>query len=115
MDGKLARLHEAWWSRVSQLNLHSWSEQGEPLRLQELAVDKNDPDRHPRWHVTECSLRRRDRLHLRFVSGRPVSQVTTDFLEWLCEQVHAQGKRVLLLIWDNARLSREQTGQHLAA
>jgi transposase len=40
--------------------------------------------------------------HLRFVSGRPVSQVTTDFLEWLCTQVQAQGKRVLLVIWDNA-------------
>src|SRR5260370_7829531 len=41
-------------------------------------------------------------MHLRFVSGRPVSQVTTDFLEWLCEQVQAQGKQVLVLIWDNA-------------
>jgi hypothetical protein len=42
------------------------------------------------------------RMHLRFVAGRPVSQVTTDFLEWLCEQVQAQGKGVLVLIWDNA-------------
>ena len=42
------------------------------------------------------------RMHLRFVSGRPVSQVTTDFLGWLCEQVEAQGKHMLLLIWDNA-------------
>ncbi|WP_236601278.1 transposase [Ktedonobacter sp. SOSP1-52] len=41
-------------------------------------------------------------MHLRFVEGRPVSQVTTDFLEWICKQVHAQGKQVLLLIWDNA-------------
>lgn len=42
------------------------------------------------------------RMFLRFVSGRPVSQVTTDFLEWLCEQVQAPDKRVLVLIWDNA-------------
>ncbi|HEY7415116.1 MAG TPA: hypothetical protein VH593_07985 [Ktedonobacteraceae bacterium] len=41
------------------------------------------------------------RMHLRFVSGRPVSQVTTDFLEWLCEQVQAQSKHVLVLICDN--------------
>src|SRR5216683_430216 len=41
-------------------------------------------------------------MHLRFVSGRPVSQVTTAFLEWLYEQVQAQGKQVLVLIWDNA-------------
>ena len=32
-------------------------------------------------------------LHLRIASGRPVSQVTTDFLEWLCEQAQAQGKQ----------------------
>ena len=44
----------------------------------------------------------RGRMDLRFVSGRPVSQVTTDFLEWLCEQVQEQGKRVIVLIWDNA-------------
>nr|WP_244422423.1 transposase [Ktedonobacter racemifer] len=41
-------------------------------------------------------------MSLRFVAGRPVSSVTIDFLQWLCEQVHAQGKQVLLLIWDNA-------------
>jgi hypothetical protein len=52
---------------------------------------------------------------LRFVGGRPVSSVTTAFLEWLCEQMAASGKHVLVLIWDNARLSCEQTGQNLAA
>jgi transposase len=41
-------------------------------------------------------------MHLRFISGRPVSQVTTDFLQWLCEQIQTQGKSVLVLIWDNA-------------
>jgi transposase len=94
-------LDEVWWSRVSQPNLHSWSEQDEPLRLQELAVDKTDPD--PKalacYGMLETSS---GRMHLRFVSGRPVSQVTTDFLEWLCEQVQAQDKQVLVLIWDNA-------------
>jgi hypothetical protein len=29
---------------VRHPNLYSWSEQDEPLRLQELAADKNDPD-----------------------------------------------------------------------
>ncbi len=94
-------LDEVWWSRVSQPNLHSWSEKNKPLRIQELMVDKNDPD--PKalacYGMLEVSS---GRMHLRFVSGRPVSQVTTDFLEWLCEQVQAQGKSVLVLIWDNA-------------
>lgn len=31
-----------------------------------------------------------------------MSSVTTDFLEWLCNQVATQGKQVLVLVWDNA-------------
>lgn len=86
---------------MSQPNLHGWSEQDEPLRLQELAADKNDPD--PKALACYGMLSTiSGRMHLRFVSGRPVSQVTTDFLEWLCKQVQAQDKRVLVLIWDNA-------------
>jgi hypothetical protein len=68
---------EVWWSRVSQPNLHSWSEQDEPLRLQELAADKNDPD--PKALACYGMLSATSgRMYLRFVSGRPVSQVTTD-------------------------------------
>jgi hypothetical protein len=39
---------------------------------------------------------------LRFVQGRPVSQVTEDFLAWVCARLAAEGKRALLLVWDNA-------------
>ena len=35
-------------------------------------------------------------------TGRPVSQVTEDFLAWACERLAAEGKRALLLVWDNA-------------
>jgi hypothetical protein len=78
---------------MSQPNLHSWSEKDEPLRLEELAADKNDPD--PKALACYGMLSATSGgMHLRFVSGRPVSQVTTDFLEWLCEQVQAQGKQV---------------------
>ncbi|WP_126554518.1 transposase [Dictyobacter kobayashii] len=90
-----------WWSRVSQPNLHSWTEQGGSLRLQELKKEKTDPD--PKALACYGMLSANTgRMYLRFVEGRPVSQVTTDFLEWLCEQAQAQSKRVLVLIWDNA-------------
>jgi hypothetical protein len=36
------------------------------------------------------------------VDGRPVSSITTQFLSWCCENLEAAGKKVLLLIWDNA-------------
>ena len=41
-------------------------------------------------------------MMLRFVEGRPVSQVTEDFLSWACQRLAAEGKRALLLVWDNA-------------
>ncbi len=46
---------------------------------------------------------------LRFVEGRPVRSVTITYLEWVCERLSAEGKRVLVLVWDNAswHISRE--------
>jgi hypothetical protein len=41
-------------------------------------------------------------LWLRFVDGRPVSAVTTQYLAWCCEKLAAAGKTALLLVWDNA-------------
>jgi hypothetical protein len=71
------------------------------LRLQELVADKNDPD--PKAIACYGMLSAsKGRIYLRFVEGRPVSSVTTDFLAWLCEQLQAQGKRALVVIWDNA-------------
>jgi transposase len=39
---------------------------------------------------------------LRFVDGRPVSAITTQFLSWCSEKLQRRGKKALLLIWDNA-------------
>ncbi len=46
---------------------------------------------------------------LRFVRGRPVSPVTTAFLDWTCERLASRGVRVWALVWDNAgwHISRE--------
>jgi transposase len=43
-----------------------------------------------------------DQVLLRFVEGRPVSQITADFLRWPCGQLAQQGKKVLVLVLDNA-------------
>lgn len=42
------------------------------------------------------------RSWIRFVDGRPVSSVTTEFLYYCTEKLAAAGKEALLLIWDNA-------------
>jgi hypothetical protein len=49
---------------------------------------------------------------LRFVDGRPVSAITTQFLAWICQRLGQRGKEALLLVWDNAswHKSREVRG-----
>jgi transposase len=80
--------------------VHAWTAD-EPLRLLQVEADKADPD--PK--ALACYGLLRDdtgAMLLRFVRGRPVSQVTEDFLAWVCQRLRAEGKRALLLIWDNA-------------
>jgi hypothetical protein len=90
---------EVWWSRLARPGLHAWSD-GEPMRLHEPATAADgDPK------ALACyGLLRGDTggMLLRFVRGRPVSQVTEDFLAWACQRLAAEGKRALLLVWDNA-------------
>jgi transposase len=88
--------------------MHAWADIGKPLRLQERESDRKDPD--PK--ALCCYGLLRDDTHqmlLRFVDGRPVSHVTIAYLEWVCERMAMEGKRVLVLIWDNAswHISRE--------
>jgi transposase len=37
-----------------------------------------------------------------FVDGRPVSSITTRFLKWCSERLIEAGKKVWLVVWDNA-------------
>ena len=92
---------ECWWSRVALPTLSTFSEEKKPLRLVQRSVAKDDPD--PK--AISCYglyLPRLDDMWIRFVDGRPVSGITTRFLSWCCEKLEAVGKKVLLLIWDNA-------------
>jgi transposase len=94
---------ETWWSRVERPHLHSWAQEGRSLQLIEQEVARNDVD--PKalacfglW-LPEPDLKE---MWLRFVDGRPVSSITTQFLQWCCERLWAGGKRVLVMVWDNA-------------
>jgi hypothetical protein len=92
---------ECWWSRVALPTLSAWGADGEPLRLIQRSVAKEDPE--PK--AISCYglyLPEMDETWLRFVDGRPASSITTRFLEWSFEKLEAVGKKVLLLIWDNA-------------
>ena len=107
---------ETWWSRVALPSLNAWSVDGKPLRLVHRSVAEDDPG--PK--AISCYgpfLPETDETWLRFVDGRPVSGITTRFLSWCSERLAARGKRVLLLVWDNAswhtsKEARRWIGEH---
>ena len=94
-------LDECWWSRVALPPLNAWADAGKPPRLiqRSLATDDPEPKAISCYGVHLSSL---DETWIRFVDGRPVSSITTRFLSWCAERLEALGKKVLLLIWDNA-------------
>jgi transposase len=104
-------LDETCFSRLARPALHSFSEAGEPLRLIEQSVAKDDPD--PKAiscygpYVPEL-----EKVWVRLVDGRPVSSISTRFLSWCCQKLQAAGKKVWVLIWDNAswHISKEVRG-----
>ena len=77
--------------------MHSWTDAGQPTRLIEKELRKDDPQ--PKalacygLYVPEL-----EKTWLRFVDGRPVSSITTQFLGYCCERLEARGKEALLLI-----------------
>jgi transposase len=92
---------ETWWSRLAAPALHAWAEPDQPLRLVEQTVARNDPE--PKalacYGLWVPDL---EETWLRFLDGRPVSAVTTAFLEWCSQEAAARGKTALLVVWDNA-------------
>lgn len=113
-DWALGFEDETWWSRLVLPSLHAWAEWGQPLRLVEQSVAKEDPD--PKAlacygllvsfaegaHDGGSFQEGQEEVWLRFVNGRPVSGLTTAFLEWSCSKLEGLGKKVLVLVWDNA-------------
>jgi transposase len=105
---------ETWWSRQAQPALHSWTDSDQCLHLVEQTVAKDDPD--PKALACYGLLVRSPdvatptagEVWLRFVDGRPVSAITTQFLDWCCGKLVARGKTALLLVWDNASWHKSQ-------
>jgi transposase len=98
---------ETWWSRLARPALHAWTAD-DPLRLVEQTVADDDPD--PKALACYGLLLRphsaaeavAEEVWLRFVAGRPISAITTAFLEWCCARLAATGITTLVLVWDNA-------------
>jgi hypothetical protein len=93
---------------VTQPNLHAWADAAAAVRLIEQESPKDDPD--PKalacygllisCPAAPASLP--EQVWLRFVDGRPISAVTTQYLTWCCNRLAQIGKTALLMVWDNA-------------
>jgi hypothetical protein len=108
-DWALGYVDEVWWSRLAQPKMHAWCFANDrALRLMQKSKDKDEKEPvalacYGVW------LTKQQQMLLRFVKGRPVSPVTTEFLGWVCARLEAQGTRVWALIWDNASWHKSQT------
>jgi transposase len=99
-DWLLGFQDETWWSRVARPRMASWAAARRPLRLVEVAVPRDEAKAlacYGLWLSAE------ETTWLRFVDGRPISALTTEFLAWCAaEAAQVTDIRTLVLIWDNA-------------
>jgi transposase len=91
---------EVWWSRLARPSLHAWTD-GKPPKVQLLCPDDNDPDPDA---IACYGLLRLDtrKVVCRFVEDRPLADLTIQFLDWICWGVAREGKKVLIVVWDEA-------------
>ena len=118
---------EVWFSRLAQPRLHSWtSDKALRLHQKDKPKAKNKTNQNKTNQNEEEALALAcygvlldgngtdgngtgsGEMHLRFVNGRPISSVTTQYLDGLTQQLARPGQRVLLLVWDNARWHTSQ-------
>lgn len=80
-------LDEVWWSRFALPQAHAWQNEDDPLRLVEQPWQKDDLHASALgcygvlWHRDDPCFLLREQMWLRFVDGRPVSAITTQFLD----------------------------------
>tara|TARA_B100000315_G_C14492405_1_gene548215 strand:- start:71 stop:679 length:609 start_codon:yes stop_codon:yes gene_type:complete len=114
---------ETWWSRYKRPKVHAWAQPGRFLRMVEQSVPKDETEPKAlacygllvRWTPTDGQVN--EEAWLRFVDDRPVSEMTTSFLDWSCNKLEAMGKKALVLVWDNApwhisKMVRNWIGEH---
>jgi hypothetical protein len=99
-DWVLGFVDEVWWSRLQRPRMHAWTD-GPPLKIHVLKDDDNDPD-----PIAICcyGMLRNDatKVVVRFAENRPVSEIAIQFLQWLAEELEDEGKKRLIVIWDDA-------------
>jgi hypothetical protein len=100
-EGVLGSQDETWWSRLAAAPRHAWTAADQPLRLVAQTVSPAAPA--PKALACYGLVRAATgQMRVRFVTGRPVSPVTEASLAWVWVWLAAEGKQMLLLVWDHA-------------
>lgn len=99
-DWVLGYLDEVWWSRFAQPRVSSWTAE---KRLKMVEREALREDTEPKA-IACYGLLRKDKgeVKVRFLAERPISAITIEFLKWILEELKKEGKKALLLVWDNA-------------
>jgi hypothetical protein len=99
---------------VAAPGVAAWGEADQPLRLAEVSVPAGEPKALACYGLLVRGLppaaatgatgpaEPADACWLRFVDGRPVSAITTQFLAWGAERAAGRGLTTLVWAWDNA-------------
>jgi DDE superfamily endonuclease len=99
-DWLLVEEDECWFSRFAQPQAHAWAEADDALRLVQ-----REPKRGDGEQALACFGAVRHDTHevrLSFRAGQPNSLQTWWFVIGLLAEARRAGKKVLVVIWDNA-------------
>jgi len=100
-DWMLVEEDECWFSRFAQPRLKAWAEEGEALGLWERSPEQDESEPQ----ALACYGAVRDdsgQVYLYFCGGQPNSEHSMVMLRWLVEIARREGKRVVVVIWDQA-------------
>lgn len=89
---------ECWFSRFAAPKIYQWTGERE-IRMQTHDTRERQNPALSCYGV-RCSLTKQ--VYLGFFEGQPLSEMTWDFLQGLLALARLKGKKLLVLIWDNA-------------
>ncbi len=90
---------ESWFSRFEQPSVRAWSTI-KPLQMVQREAPEHEADKALACYGAVRYDTRR--VYFPFSHTRPISEETWKFVQALVEVARQEGKRVLVIIWDNA-------------
>jgi hypothetical protein len=90
---------ECWFSRFAQPTAHAWAMPGQAVRLTEREAKPGEQKALACYGAVRHDT---NQVYLYFGDGQPDSQHTLVFVPALLDIARRAGKRVVVIIWDNA-------------